>query len=286
MGAAEEAGDGLAGRVHALTRRNLIVVIVLFVSSIVTAVSTLVTAYNVVLRSTADWKPAEYRKLRSLRGGHTIERFTQVLGQASYRVPYVDLVPRPGVGNSGLTKHVFRPREDYRVEVITDRTGATLVYAVTSCSRDFKPPFEVNRNSAKDRFTINLGSPLAEVRPSETTVYQWMTATGARQSAVSQRVTTGDEDGMREYAWGSNDVCPLTSDAARQESDSLWSQWEAWQQRRTPDNDGVYSAERSDRETQDLLRRSLVNVYVETQPGGSIYQVYPALLGVTRSNAD
>ncbi|MFJ9344753.1 hypothetical protein ACIRP0_36565 [Streptomyces sp. NPDC101733] len=286
MGDPEETGDGIAGRVHALTRRNLIVVVVLFVSSVVTAVSTLVTACNVALRATADWKPAEYSKLKSLRGGHTIERFTQVLGQASYRIPLDDLVYMPDVDNSGLTKHVFRPREEYRVEVITDRSGATLVYGVTACSRDFKPPFEVNRNSAKDRFTITLGTRLADVRPSETTVYQWMTRTNARQSAVSQRVTTGDEDGKREYAWGSNDVCPLTSDDARQESDSLWSKWETWQQRRTPDDDGVYSAESSDPETQALMKRSLVNVYVETQPGGSIHRIYPALLGVNRSNAD
>ncbi|MFE5940488.1 hypothetical protein ACFQ69_34610 [Streptomyces sp. NPDC056470] len=286
MGDPEGAGDGPAGRVHALTWRNLIVVVVLFVSSVVTAVSTLVTAWNVVLKAGADWRPVEYRKLRSLRGGHTIERFTQVLGPASYRIPFDELVYMPNVDTSGLTKHVFRPREDYRVEVVTDRSGATLAYAVTSCSRDFEPPFVVNRNSAKNRFTITLGEPLAEARPSEATVYQWMTATGARQSAVSQRVTTGDEDGMREYAWGSNDVCPLTSDDARQESDALWSEWEEWQRGRTPDDEGVYSAERSDPATLSLIERSVVNVYVETQSHGSIHTLYPALLGVNRSNAD
>ncbi|WP_146228310.1 hypothetical protein [Streptomyces sp. CG 926] len=264
----------------------MVVVVVLFVSSVVTAVSTLVTAVGVVRRSTMDWRPAEYSKLRSLRGGHTIERFTQVLGHASYRVPMPEFVYMPDEDNSGLTKHVFRPHEDYRVEVITDRTGATLVYAVTSCSPAFTPSFEVNRNSEKGRFTITLGSPLADVGSGATTVYQWMTRTGARQSAVSQRESTGDEDGKREYAWGSTDVCPLTSEEARRESDSLWSEWEAWRAPRTPDADDVYTAERSDPPTRSLMERSAVNVYVETAPQGSIHRYYPALLGVNRSNAD
>ncbi|MFD9452510.1 hypothetical protein ACFWBC_05375 [Streptomyces sp. NPDC059985] len=285
MGDTDEPPEGLAGRVHALTRRNLMVVVVLFVSSVVTAVSTLVTAVGVVRKSTADWRPAEYSKLQSLRGGHTIERFTQILGHASYRVPMPEFVYTPDEDNSELTKHVFRPREDYRVEVITDRGGATLVYAVTSCSRAFKPPFEVNRNSEKGRFTITLGSPLADVRPRATTVYQWMTRTGARQSAVSQREGTGDEDGKREYAWGSTDVCPLTSKEARRDSDSLWSEWEAWRGNRTADADDVYTAERSDPRTRSLMERSEVNVYVETAPQGSIQRYYPALLGVNRSNA-
>ncbi|MEU6314330.1 hypothetical protein [Streptomyces sp. NPDC047014] len=260
--------------------------VVLFVSSIVTAVSTLITASNVVWKMTEDWRPAEYRKLSSLRGGHTIERFTKTLGPASYRVPLPSFVPVADEDDSGLTKHVFRPREEYRVEVITNPGGATLVYAVTSCSSSFTPTFEVNRNSPKHRFTVKLGTRLTDVRPSATTVHQWMTATGARQSAVSQRESTGDEDGKREYAWGSNDVCPLTSERSRRDADRLWSAWETWQSTRTPDENAVYTAERTDPRTRALMDRSKVNVYVETEPQGSIHRYYPALLGVNRSNAD
>ncbi|MGW4056308.1 hypothetical protein ACWENA_36355 [Streptomyces sp. NPDC004779] len=282
----EEHDEGLAGRVHALSKRNILVVVVLFVSSVVTAVSTLATAWNVALKSTADWQPPEYRKLKSLRGGHTIERFTKILGPASYRIPYPDFVGLPDRDTAGLTKHVFRPRDEYRVEVITDRSGSTLVYAVTSCSPDFDPPFVVDRFDAKHRFTVTLGSRLSEVHPETATVYRWITATGARESAVSQRVTTGDDDGKREYAWGSNDVCPLTSQADRQGSDSLWDDWEKWQAGRTPDDVGVYSAERTDRETLSLMEQSVVNVYAESHPGGSISLYYPALLGVNRFTAD
>ncbi|MEV6758456.1 hypothetical protein [Streptomyces sp. NPDC051214] len=288
----EEAGGGVTAWVHGLTKRNLLIVAVLFLSNIVTAVSTLATAWGVLRQSTADWRPAEYRKLRALRGGHALERFTQTLGPASYRFAFRDHAPGvevPGMDKARLTMHVFRPREDYRVEVITEPGNSTLVYAVTSCRPDFRPSFEVDRNnrrSAEYRFTITLGTPLADVRPEISTVRQWMTATGARQAAVSQQVGTGEEDGRREYAWGANDVCPLTSAEERARSVTFWSAWEAWQRGRTPDEHGVYEGRRSDPQTRSLMKRSTVNVYAETMPYGQISAYYPALLGVDRHHAD
>lgn len=284
----EVAGDGLAGRVHALTRRNLFIVVVLFVASIVTAVSTLATAYGVLVKSAADWRPAEYRKLSSLRGGHTVERFTQVLGPASYRVPFPDFAPDvevPGVDKAKLVKYVFRPREDYRVEIIAEPGGSSLVYTVTSCHPAFRPSFEVDRNS-KDAFAVTLGTSLAAVRPQNQEVYLWMTKTGARETALSQRASTGDQDGDRTYAWGSNDVCPLTSDKERMASESFGRSWEAWQRGRTPDDHDVHTGNRGDPNTRTLMEQATVNVYAETQPGGTIWEYYPALLGVNRRNAD
>ncbi|MGW4759700.1 hypothetical protein [Streptomyces chartreusis] len=283
----EEPGDGLARHVHALSRRNLLIVIVFFLSNIVTAVSTLVTAVGVLRESTTDWRDAEYRKLRSLRGGHTIERFTQTLGQATYRMEYPDYVPTVDVGDkSKLTRHVFRPREEYRVEVLTDSKGSTLTYTVTSCHPDFRPWFEVDRNR-RNGFRVTLGTSLAEVRPSNPSLYLWMTATGALQSTVSQREETGDEDGWREYAWGSNDACPLTSEEKRERTDRFQSRWEAWRARHRPDDTGQYTGDTSDPKTRSLMKRSVVNVYAETAPQHpTMGSFYPALLGVDRHHAD
>ncbi|MFI1726451.1 hypothetical protein [Streptomyces sp. NPDC020489] len=282
----ESDEQGLAGRVHALSKRNLLIVVVLFLSSIVTAVSTLATAWGVLRKQTMDWRPAEYRKLQSLRGGHTIERFTSVLGNASYRAPFVEFAPVPGQDTSKLTKHVFRPREEYRVEVITAPGGSTLVYAVTSCDPDFKPSFEVNRLSEKRRFTVTLGMRLADVRPSDSTFRQFMTQTGERYTAVYQSEISDGSDGRRGYAWGSNDVCPLTTEDERRRSDAIWSRWEKWQLGRDRDDVGVVSGDRSDPSTRNLMERSSVNVYAETTPDSQIDWYYPALIGVDRRYAD
>lgn len=283
----EAPDNGLAGHVHALSRRNLLIVVVLFLSNIVTAVSTLATAWGVLQKSTTDWHEAEYRKLRSLRGGHTMERFTQTLGQASYRMEYPDYVPDVDIGDkSKVTRHVFRPREEYRVEVLTNSKGSTLTYTVTSCHPDFRPWFEVNRNS-KRGFRVTLGERLADVRPSNPNLYLWMTRTGALQSAVSQREATGDEDGWREYAWGSNDACPLTSGEKRERTDRFQSWWEAWRQRHWPDDTGQYTGDPKDPQTRSLMKRSIVNVYAETAPHHPYMgSFYPALLGVDRHHAD
>lgn len=285
----ESDSQGLAGRVHALSKRNLLIAVVLFLASIVTAVSTLATAWGVLRKQTMDWRPAEYRKLQSLRGGHTIERFTQVLGNASYRTAFPDFAPGtdvPGQDKAKLTKHVFRPREDYRVEVITAPGGSTLVYAVTSCDPDFRPSFEVNRLSEKGRFTVVLGTRLADVRPSVDYFRQFMSRTGARYSAVYQSVTSDDADGRRGYAWGSNDVCPLTTEQERRRSDAFWRMWEKWQQGRESDAVGVIWGDPSDPQTQAVMKRSPVNVYAETTPGSQIEYYYPALIGVDRYYAD
>jgi len=284
-----EVVEGLAGRVHTLSKRNLLVAVVLFLASIVTAISTLATAWGVLRKQTMDWRPAEYRKLQSLRGGHTIERFTHVLGDASYREPFPDFAPDqevPGQDKSKLTKHVFRPREDYRVEVITAPGGSTLVYTVTSCDPDFRPSFEVNRLSEKGRFTVRLGTRLADVRPGISGFNQWMTQTGPRSAAVYQSEISDYSDGRRGYAWGSNDVCPLTTEIKRRHSDAFWSMWEKWQLGRDRDEVGVVSGDRSDPQARTLMERSRVNVYAETTPYGQVDWYYPALIGVDRHFAD
>ncbi|WP_424216243.1 hypothetical protein ACN20G_29295 (plasmid) [Streptomyces sp. BI20] len=284
----EEPTRGLAGRVQALAKRNGPVVTLLFLANLITAVSTLATAYGVLWRNTADWRPPEYAKLRSLRGGHTLERFTKAFGPAAYREPFVSVVPGLDEAEQAkLTRHVFRPREEYRVEVITDPGGSTVVYSVTSCDEGFRPSFEVDRNDDRRRFTVTLGTPLADVRPEDPTVHQWMTSTGLRQSAVSQHAEAGSQDGRRSYAWAANDVCPYRSEKQRRASETFWDAWEDWQRGRPRDEDtGVVEGSRRDPATLTLMRGSPINVYAETEPGRSVQEYYPALIGVGKDTAD
>ncbi|MEX0171403.1 hypothetical protein [Streptomyces sp. LMG1-1-1.1] len=253
---------------------------VLFLSSIVTAVSTLGTAYGVLIKPWQDWRPAEYRILRELRGGHTLERFTEKLGTASYREP-LEVPDAPSGGT--YTKYVFRPREDYRVEVVADQHGDTKVYTVTSCRPDFRPTFE-RVTAPGTTLKVTLGA--SRLSDADTGIKVWITRAGKLQGVAYQSQDTLEEGGFREYAWGANDVCPISSPAEAAETKGLWQSWESWHQSQRRDEWFVVTAEHPDARARELMGRSAVNVYVETAQNEPLAWYYKGQLGVTRVFAD
>ncbi|WP_445072861.1 hypothetical protein [Streptomyces sp. SAS_267] len=141
MDSPDEGGSGHSDlstgeRFARFVKRNALLTVALFSSSLVTAVSTLVTAVITLNNSRSDWHPAEYRKLRELHAGYSIEKFRENLGVPAFRIPF-GTGPNDDLPDEGYTKNVFRPRQDYWVEVISDPTGRTVTYSVTSCRADF-----------------------------------------------------------------------------------------------------------------------------------------------------
>lgn len=65
--APESEGLTAGERFSSFTKRNAVLVAVFFLSNLLTAVSTLVTAVTVLRDSQTDWHAAEYGKLKELR---------------------------------------------------------------------------------------------------------------------------------------------------------------------------------------------------------------------------
>lgn len=265
--------DGsMASRFKRFTRRNLLIVAALFLSNVVTAVSTLVTAWTVVVESRKDWRPAEYRKLQALHAGHTLDRFTAQLGVAAYRWP---------IEGTSLTKHAFKPREDYWVEVVADRSGSTLSYSVTSCRSDFHPTFRIPQGKRKN-LTIALNdTAIADVNPGDHSLRLAMPTTAHGEAFVFQYLPTiGDATDDRGYAWGLNDTCAWNGP---KDSPDLWDAWDKWYgAHKQNDGDVEYLDTDVDRVGRKLMSQSFANTYAESSPISSLLDLYPTAIGIPK----
>ncbi|MFD8690439.1 hypothetical protein [Streptomyces sp. NPDC059651] len=274
MSESEANDNSPAARFSSFTKRNLIIVAVLFLSNVVTAVSTLVTAWTGVLDSRRDWRPDDYRKLRELHAGHTLDRFTEQLGIAAYRWP---------IEGTSLTKHAFRPRDDYWVEVVADQSGSTLAYTVTSCRPNFRPTFRIPQGKSEN-LTVTLNStPLAHVNPDVYDLRFDMPTTASGEAFVLQYLpTVGDATDDRGYVWGLNDTCAWNATGG---APDVWTGWDAWYSKNRQ-ADGAIEYLDVDRAGRTLMAQSLVNTYAESAPFQSLLGLYPRTVGVLRGHVE
>ncbi|MCZ4607395.1 hypothetical protein O3S80_27255 [Streptomyces sp. Lzd4kr] len=275
MSSDDERGN-TAERFQNFTKRNLLLVGVLFLSNLITAVSTLITAILTVRSQVTDWRPAEYRKLRELRAGQTLERFREKLGNPVYR---------PNARESKFVTSIFHPREEYWVEVISDSSEVAMTYMVISCSKDFKPKFTVRRKVA---LPVELNkSSMADVDPSGQSGWVLrsdITMTGSWTSAVLQVGRAGTASYFREFAWGMNTSCPIHSRPPGQKLEEAWGSWQRRQTEAESRNGFPWvEMEKVDKQGRDLLSATIVNTFVETALNQELATYYPTVAGIDRN---
>ncbi|MFD5325294.1 ETEC_3214 domain-containing protein [Streptomyces sp. NPDC127092] len=274
-----EEGDGTAGeRFSAFAKRNVLLVAVFFLSNLVTAVSTLVTAVTVLRDSRTDWHAAEYRKLRELRAGYTLEKFQKELGPPVFRTPLES--------GGGFVRNVYRPRQEYWVEVISNKIDAAVTYAVTSCEPSFRPAFSyggtrVDRNVVLNQNTLADVLPADELRGQSLKVF--FGGTGSSDSLVFQVYGGSGGSDYREFAWGLNDVCPQWQ--GKSTGRDLRVSWEQWYADHRPAEDPpayTYVDEQVVASARALMAESVVNTYAETAVTEQMLTYYPSQIGVSR----
>lgn len=131
------SGDGLVDRLERTVRQSRLVRIVLLLLFLVAtgkAVYELVdTGHARVTRPSEGER--EEKVLQSLHSDYTLDFFEQALG-----APRI----RRGSRDGKWVEHVFYREPGYWVQVITRPNNATVAcFAVTSCSRSFRPRFSV-----------------------------------------------------------------------------------------------------------------------------------------------
>ncbi|MFF8381495.1 ETEC_3214 domain-containing protein [Streptomyces sp. NPDC015661] len=281
MDDSEEARDegGTAGEwFSSFTKRNIVLVVVFFLSNLLTAVSTLVTAVTVLREAGTDWRAVEYGKLRQLRAGYTLEKFRLELGPPVFRTPLV-------VGGVEFVRNVYRTREQYWVEVISNKSDAAVTYAVTTCDADFRPAFLFG-SDAKHRVVLNvntLSDVVPETEERDLSLRLHIGSTRGSPDLAFHEYGGGGPTGYREFAWGFNDVCawrPKTPGYA------LRANWEKWFSAH-PERYGEplktqYLPEQLNQAARAIMAESVINTYAEAAPFEDMIRYYPDQIGVSR----
>ncbi|MFB6839100.1 hypothetical protein [Streptomyces sp. NPDC056361] len=154
---------------------------------------------------------------------------------------------------------------------------------MTSCRPDFRPTFE-GVTAPGVALKVTLGT--SRLSETDTGIKVWIAQTGNLQGVAYHSQDTLEEGGFRDYAWGANDVCPISSAAEAAEAKDLWRSWETWHRSQRRDDHFTVTAEHPDARAQELMRRSVVNVYAETAQNEPLAWYYDGQLGVTRVFAD
>ena len=196
------AKESLASRLADLPKRNVLVSAVLIVAALLSAVVLLGNAGITLNRwweRHADWRDQEYNRLTALRAGFTREKFRRELG-----VPVFDRTTSQG----RFREETFQRREHW-VQIISDRSGTVVVYAVTACSESFNPRFEIvgTGDSPDDaNATVELGtSTFTDVLPMAPRIEFW---TGVTANVRYHDVFAGgNPSNYKTYVWGLNDAC-------------------------------------------------------------------------------
>ncbi|MFD0396110.1 ETEC_3214 domain-containing protein [Streptomyces nogalater] len=201
-----------------LTERNLALVVLLYVSSAVTAVSTFITAYVTGGRwyqQHFNWQAGESAKLAKLHAGYTLAKFEELLGLPSIQVS----LGKTGLGN--LTQNSFQPRSEYWVDAVTDSRNQVVAYAVTSCDSGFNPSFTywdgrrnrtVSLNKTPFSSALHMGTLKAHYSPTLAPHYYF-----AIQHWSALTIN-------RSYAAGVTNLCPWKAIEPTHPS-TTWNDW-------------------------------------------------------------
>ena len=144
------------------------------------------------------WREAEYDKLAGLRAGYSLDRFRQLLGAPLF------VAPVQGTRN---VESIFQGR-DYWVQVVASADGTAISYAVTSCSEDFNPRFELPSGVGGTASVTLQRTPLSGVLD-EVPGGHSVSISGATADSWAFIIhNVGNGTNYKTYAWGLNDSCP------------------------------------------------------------------------------
>ncbi|GAA3147923.1 ETEC_3214 domain-containing protein [Streptomyces echinatus] len=273
----EERRLTLGERFKKLTERSLPLVVLLYVSSAVTAVSTFITAYVTGghwYQQHFNWQAGEYTKLAKLQAGYTLAKFEEQLGRPSIQVA----ISKTSLGN--LTQNTFQPRDEYWVDAVTDPRNRVVAYAVTSCSPDFNPSFtywDGERTRAVSLNKTAFSSVFSAVHDAGN-VKAFYSGTFAPHYYFA--IKPGNSISVnRSYAWGLTNLCQWKAIESTHSS-AVWDDWFIRQVRRFNPKGYILSvpAKEVDKLGRDLMSDYAVNTYAETAPSVD-FDVYPDQIG-------
>ncbi|MEU6669827.1 ETEC_3214 domain-containing protein [Streptomyces sp. NPDC046727] len=276
-GRAQEKKLTYGERFKSLTERSLPLVVLLYVSSAVTAVSTFITAYVTGghwYQQHFDWQSGEYAKLAKLHAGYTLGKFEEQLGRPSIQAA----ISKTSLGN--LTQNTFQPRSDYWVDAVTDPHNRVVAYAVTSCNPDFNPSFSYWDGQQTRTVSLNktpFSSALSPVIDIGTIKAFYSTS---RAPHYYFAIQPGFGFTMnRSYAWGLTNLCQWKAIKSTHSS-TTWNDWfyGEWRRFNTRGDDLVMPAKELDKLGRDLMSDYAVNTYAETDPTAD-FNVYPHQIG-------
>ena len=139
------------------------------------------------------WRSGEYDTLTRLKAGFDLRYFEDQLGLPVF-------IKRRG----GWVESTFRGHA-YWVQTIS-HNGAVELYAVTSCSGDFRPTFEIS-DFPGNPVTLER-STLASVGI-ESLSYEYLL--GANTYHFYETIYGGFEGHYKTYVWGASSTCPNES---------------------------------------------------------------------------
>ncbi|MFF0727450.1 ETEC_3214 domain-containing protein [Streptomyces sp. NPDC004134] len=267
----------LGHRFESWTRRNILVVLLLFTALVASSVATVFTTGAGIkgwYDDRYDWREKEYGKLTALRAGYSLETFEEELGTPHFRSP---------VPGTKFTDNVFEGR-DYWVGAVTDARDTVVAYSVTSCSTDFRPEFTFGEGgSDESRLRLNTTAMSGVIAP-DSGVESWIHVSGATSNSyVFQVYYGGRPTAYKTYAWGMNDICAWSPGRA----DRVDARWYRWLGRNAKRGEGAahsrFQEGDLDAEARGLFARSPVNTYMETSPGMLAAEVYRNQIGVDRN---
>ncbi|WP_369149618.1 ETEC_3214 domain-containing protein [Streptomyces sp. R44] len=226
-----------------------------------------------------DWHAAEYRKLSQLRAGYTLEKIQKELGPPVFRTSLESGGP--------YVRNVYRPREQYWVEVISDKNNAAMTYAVTTCDPAFRPEFFYGGHVQKGGVVLNENTlsdvlPAAEQREESLKIFFGYTA--GSPGAVFQVYDRGAGSSYRQFAWGLNEVCPTWhSKTPGYDPQASWASWYGKHQGlKEPPPGHSFLAEELNEGARPIMAESVVNTYAECAAGETLLTYYPTQIGVDR----
>ncbi len=269
----------MAGRFEEWTKRNVILTVLTFSAVLISSIITLFGFVGDAIgwyESRFEWKDAEYEKLTSLHAGYSFAAFREKLGAPLFVQPVVD--------KKGLTENIFKGR-GYWVDVVTDKTGTALSYAVTSCSRDFQPKFSFMIGSFDAKSSGRLDLTLNRDSMSERVVRDFgalkVYVSGATANSYAfQVIPTSNPSNYKAYGWGMNDTCDWRSNPATKTGET-YNSWLDWQDAH-PASKRYLQMDNLSTSLRGLMAKSIVNTYMETAPHIEESDVYPWQIGVDR----
>lgn len=264
----------MAGRFEEWTKRNVFLTVLIFLAVLISSLITLFTAAGDLkgwYESRFNWREAEYEKLASLHAGYSISKFREELGAPLFVEPVQD---------KGLTENIFKGR-GYWVDVVTDKSGTSLAYAVTSCDEDFRPKFSFAIGSdgeSSGELSVTLNRDLLSKEPVRDLGALKVFISGATSNSYAfQVIPPSNPTNYKSYGWGMNDACSWISAT----SDGALNSWIDWQNDHLSEDPYLEMGGLSV-SLRGLMKTSIVNTYMETAPLVSESDVYPWQIGVDR----
>jgi len=257
----------MAHRFEDWTKRNIFLTTLIFAALLLSSLVTISSAVGDLrtwYESRFEWKDAEYAKLASLHAGYSFATFKDKLGAPLFVAP---------VPHTQFTENSFKGR-GYWVDVVVDKAGTALSYAVTSCQEDFRPAFSFADGDSTAHVTLNRSTMTRVADGAELKVFM----SGATANSYAFNLVPGSNPtNYKYYAWGLNDSCKWKSTEGEDVSDA----WLSWQDRHLS-NDPYVEPDGLDASVRALMRKSIVNTYMETAPMVPDSKVYPRQIGVDR----